>query len=229
MPLLHEDTQALLDSYDPARPIFFAFLDFDGDPVRVTTAGYSVAFSGTGDPDLDGKTYSALDPRFIDVGEVGYREGGSETLTCSLSGILGLDSDTLSLIGDRSKWQGRPARLWVLLKDEAGTQQGAVAPYYSGYMSEVEILPAPDEQTIRLRIEHYLAALNTASNRTYLSQSRFDAADQSAKASTGAANAGKAGPGAATVPGGTYGGAGGSGGGGGAQLDPMMPGGWRQN
>jgi hypothetical protein len=202
MPLLSPETQALLDSYDPIKPIYFAFLDLVGDPVRVTTAGFNVTFSSTGDADLDGFTFSAVDPRFIEVGEVSYREGGSETLTCSLSGILGLDSDTLNLLGDRANWQGREARLWKLIRNEAGVQQGAIIPYYTGYCSTVEIQPSPKSQTISLGIEHYLASLTAPSNRTYLSQNRYDAADQSARATMGSTNAGKTGPGGGVVPGG---------------------------
>lgn len=219
MPLLHEDTQALLDSYDPVSPAYFAFLDLDGDPVRVTTAGFNVAFAATGDADLDGFTFDAVDPRFIEVGEVSYREGGSETLTCQLSGILDLDTDTLNLVGDKAKWQGRPARLWVLVRDADGNQQGAVVPYYSGYMSAIDILPSPQTQTIKLEIEHYLASQNSASNRTYLSQSRYDAADQSGRATTGSANAGATGPGGGTVPPG----GGGGWGDGGVRLPEFSP------
>lgn len=178
------------------HPAFFAFIDVQGDPIRVTTAGYNVIFSGTGDPDLDGHEFSAVDPRVVEIGEVSHRDGGSETLTCSLSGILELDEETLDNIGDKAKWQGRLLRLWMLVRDRDGTQLGGVVPYYTGYMAAAEILPSPEEQIIRLSVENYLSALTArASNRGYLSQSEYDAADTSARATIGSANNAKSGPG----------------------------------
>ncbi len=100
---------ALSEAY--VRPIFFAYLDIDGDPLRACTANQSITISGTGDADLDGITFDGIDPQFVDIGTVKERDGGSDTVICKLSGLVGIDDALLALIGDTAKWQGRLARL----------------------------------------------------------------------------------------------------------------------
>lgn len=183
------------------QPAYFGFLDFVGDPLRATTYGIDVSFAATGDADLDGFTFEAWDPQFVDVGDVSNQQGGSETVNVTLSGILSIDGDLLNLIGDRSKWYRRTARLWMRVHDEAGAAQGAIIPYYTGYMTDVRIVPAPESQTIVVEIENYLNILKDASNRNYLNQGDYDSADVSAKATIGAANGASRGPGG-TISGG---------------------------
>lgn len=189
MPELDSGTSAALDD-EVIHDVWFAFLDIEGDVIRVTTAGYDVTLTGTGDPDLDDQTFVAVDPSVLDIDEVSHREGGSETVTARLSGILEFDAETMNAIGDRARWQGRLVRLWLGIRDADGEWAGALAPYYTGYMMAVELLPSALSQTIELQIENYLALLSSASNRSYLNQAHYDAADQSARATIGAANAG---------------------------------------
>ena len=169
-------------------PAWVCYLDIDGDELRVTTAPNSLSFSGTGDDDLDGETYSAITPSLVNVGQVKNQEGGSETLTVSLSGIVGPDTDLLNAIGDTSVWQGRPARLWCVIYSPAMVQQGAVWAFYTGRMSSVRLSGSPDNQTVEMDIENYLAALKQASGRTYMDQSKFDSGDLSAKYKLATAN-----------------------------------------
>lgn len=176
----------LASSYFAAA--WVAWLDFYGDPVRVTTAGIGLTFSGTGDSDLDGHTFDAVSPELVSVGDVKNSEGGSETLVYALSGIVGPDSDLLDILGDPSQWQGRAARLWAVIYDESGAQQGAVWPVHTGRMSAMQIIGSPTAQTVKLDVESYLAALKQASGRTYLDQGRFNPADNSAALKIGAAN-----------------------------------------
>lgn len=203
------------------QPSYFAYLDIVGQPFRVTTANADVTFSATGDADLDGQTFSAISPEVVEVGDVVHSEGGSETLNCSLSGLLNGDLDTLNTIGNKASWQGRKARLWVWIHDENGTAQGAIAPYYTGYMVAIEIQPSPDSQVIRLQIENYLAALNEASQRTYLGQKTFDATDLSPQAILAAVNGARRGPASGLGFGGGGGGGGGSRGGGGVDRQDV--------
>lgn len=201
---------------DTLRPVFFAYLDILGDPVRATTAGHDVTLPTLPDPDLSGKTFLGVDPRVVSIGDVSYQEGGSDTLAVAMSGLILPDNDLLNTIAVKANWQGRPARLWVMIRDEDGVQQGAIAPYYTGYMMSLTINPSPEGQTITLEIENYKALLTSASNRTYLDQAAFDPADQSARATIGAANNARTGPGASigTGGGGSFGGGGGDFGGG---------------
>ena len=174
------------------RPFFVAWLDITGDVIRVTTAPVSLLFSGTGDTDLDGNTFSAVDHTFIDISEVVHKEGGSETVTCTLSGMMGVDSTLLNQIGTKSNWQGRTARLWLGFITEHGAVI-SVAPYYTGYMMTPRISGSPDMQTIALEIEGYLASMSEASGRTYLDQSYYDSADTSAASTISNANGTSAG------------------------------------
>lgn len=171
------------------RPVTFCYLDIKGEPVRVTDAPYSFTFQGTGDEDLDGFTFDAVDPRVVSVAAVKAKEGGTDTVTLTLSGLIGVDSDLLNTIGDKSLWQGRDARLWKAMLDPVTFQQiGAIWPFYTGYMSVPKIVGDKTSQTISLDLESYLAFFGQASNRTYLDQVLYDPGDRSAELAIAIAN-----------------------------------------
>lgn len=171
-------------------PVFFCYLDIVGDPLRACTAGQSVVFPGglTGDADLDGQTFDGINPQFVDIGPVRQKDGGVDSITCKLSGLASLDSSLLAIIGDRSNWQGRTARLWRTIRDAGGTQQGAIQHLFTGWMTSLAIGGSPASQTINLTIQSYIAAFSGASGRTYLDQDLFDPGDLSAKAAIALAN-----------------------------------------
>ncbi|HYD39125.1 MAG TPA: hypothetical protein VEA60_16020, partial [Allosphingosinicella sp.] len=183
----------------------FIWLDFVGTPVRACTWFEDVTLAATGDSELDG-TYEAVDPAMLDIGDVDLGEGGSGALTITLSGIVGVDTSVLNLIGDRSKWYLRTVRLWSRVHDENLVQQGAIVAYYSGFMVDIRIVPRPDSQAIEVVAENYRSLLGEASLRTYMDQALFDAADQSARATVAAANGARTGPAAAVGSGGGFGG-----------------------
>lgn len=170
------------------HPCYVGWLDFLGDPVRVTTAPYSVTFAGTGDADLDGKTFDAITPELVGVSEVHHQDQGSDTVTATLGGLIGPNTDLLNIIGDRSKWQGRNARLWLMLYDTAFARIGNVWPYYTGILLDAGIKGSIEAQTIEVQIESYLASFDEPSNRTYLDQKSYDAGDLSAEAAIAIAN-----------------------------------------
>ena len=198
-----------LDSGAATSPAFFVFLDILGDPVRASTAGYDVSFTAgqTGDPDLDGHTFGGIDPRVVNIGELTNSRGGSDTLECSLSGLLLPDNDLLNTVANKANWRGRVARFWVQIRDENNVWRGKIAHYHTGYMWSLEIEPSPERQIITLKTENYLSFLKRASGRTYLSQNIFDPNDQSARATIGAANGAK-GPASGVNYGGSYSGGG---------------------
>lgn len=197
------------------KPAFLAYLDIVGDPVRATTWPADLSFNGTGDADLDGHTFLALKPEFIDISEVKFQEGGSETVTARLSGLILPDNDLLNILNNEANWKGRVARLWQAVYNENDVQQGVFWNYYTGRMVNMPITGDPGQQIIELTIETYLASLSNASNRTYLDQADFDPDDHSAEAAIAIAN-GTSGNGlSGGGGGGSYGyGAGGGGGGG---------------
>ena len=215
MPTLDTAAKAALDQ-PVIAPAQFIFLDIAGDPIRATTFAANVTPSGTGDADLDGQTFSAIDPQVLRVGEVTHSASGSETLSVELSGLVTIDTDLLNGMANPALWRGRLARLWLRVHDEAGAAQGNYFPIYTGYMASVAINPSPDAQTIELRIENYLAAFSAPSNRSYLNQRDYDPLDASAAATISSVNGSKVqnvGPAL---------GAGSSGGGGSGSFSDMM-------
>lgn len=183
-------TLAMLGA-DVVRPPFLAWLDIVGDPVRATTWETSLRLTGTGDPDLDGQLYSAVSPVMGSISGVKRATGGTETVTATLSGIVGPNSDLLNILGDETKWKGRLARLWFLTLNEAGDRVGAVVPYYTGRMVGFSISGSATMQTAKITIESYLASLTAASNRTYLDQGDFVTGDSSASLTLAVANGAK--------------------------------------
>lgn len=173
------------------RPPFLAWLDIVGDPVRATTWEVSLRLTGTGDADLDDQMFSAIDPTMGSVSGVKRATGGSETVTATLSGIVGPNSDLLNILGDETKWKGRLARLWFLTLNSAGDRVGAVVPYYTGRMVGFSISGSASQQTAKITIESYLASLTSASNRTYLDQADFVPSDTSASLTLAVANGAK--------------------------------------
>ncbi|MGI4876660.1 MAG: hypothetical protein ACRYG4_04170 [Janthinobacterium lividum] len=166
---------------------WMAWLDLVGDTIRVTTAPYPLTFAGTGDADLDGFTFGTT-AGLISVGEVTQKVGGSDSVTVFLSGLQGIDTATLNTIGTKSNFQGRTARLWMVILDPTTHAVVAIKDYYLGSMMTPRIAGSIAAQTIALEIESYLAVLADASNRTYLDAASFDSGDTSAAASIAAAN-----------------------------------------
>lgn len=199
------------------KPVWFGWLDFVGDPVRANTSGADIDVDGTGDPDLDGNTFMGITARFIDISSVKLKEGGSDAVTATLSGIQGLDADDLELIADPVNWRGRDARLWRIIRNAANEQQGGFHAYYTGKMVGLTHAGSGREQVIQVTIESYLAVFSAASNRSYLDQARFDPGDLSARAAIAIANGDYGGAAARAV-----GGSGAGGGGGGGRLNPNV-------
>jgi hypothetical protein len=169
------------------RPVWFGFLDFDGDPVRANTSGGDITISGASDSDLN-YTFFGIHADIVEVSDIKIGESGTDTVTVRLSGLRGPDIDLMNTIGDISNWQGRTARLWRMIRDTNGTQQGGIQPYYTGYMMSAGFEGDPESQSIAITIESYLAAFSQASNRTYLNQADYDPDDLTAQAIIAIAN-----------------------------------------
>lgn len=183
-----DPTAAAALEADIIKPVFFAYLDIDTEPVRANSSGYDMTPTGTGDIDLDDELFTGIGHMFVDISSVKVSDQGTETVNATLSGLPEIDEDTLNLLGDASNWQGRIARLWRVIRDASNVQQGGFQPYYTGYMTSLEIGGDDAGQTITVAIETYLAAFSSAPNRTYLDQERYDAGDLSARAAISIAN-----------------------------------------
>jgi len=205
------------------------YADIQGDVLRATSGLYDKTIAASGDSELDG-TYESYSHQVIEVGSVKHNETGSDTVAVSMHGLLvNLDpilerdgdtiytrdtetvlvrtSDFLNTIGDKTRWQGRAARLWFYCVDENETQVGSIIPYYTGYMNDIVVAGSPEAQRVTLTIENYLASLSGAPSKTYMMQNLFDSGDLSANATLGAANG--IGGGGSTNYGGSGGGMGG--------------------
>lgn len=186
---LPDSTASAALSASVIKPVFFAFLDFDGEPVRINTSGADVVPSGSGDPDLDGLTFLGISGDLVDISAIKYASGGSETVAATVSGLPGVDDDDLAMLADPTNWRGRDARIWRVIRNSANVQQGGFHNYYTGKMTGLTHGGSPDDgQTIRVTIESYLAAFSAPSNRTYMDQERYDPTDLSAKAAVAIAN-----------------------------------------
>lgn len=185
------------------------YADFVGDVLRGTTGLYDKAVSGSGDSELDG-IYESFDHNLINVSPVKHNETGSDTVAISMSGLIVNNAAFLAIIGDKSKWHGRIARLWFYCVNENEGQVGSIIPYYTGYMNEVGISGNSESQTVTLTIENYLTSIAGAQNKTYLIQNIYDVGDLSGEAAVSAANG--------MAEAGNYG-YGGGGGGGGGEFD----------
>lgn len=183
-----DPTAAAALEADIIKPVFFAWLDIDTDPVRANSSGHDITPASTGDSDLDDELFIGIGHMFVDIGSVKVSDQGTESVTAKLSGLPVIDEDALELLGDSANWQGRIARLWRVIRNAANVQQGGFQPYYTGYMTALEIGGDADGQVISVTIETYLAAFSAAPNRTYLDQKRYDSGDQSAKAAIAIAN-----------------------------------------
>lgn len=178
---------------------WFAFIDIKDDPLRSVTGVQNIAFAAgeTGDPDLDGHTFDALPSDLVDVSDVQHSESGSQTVTASLSGLPFENDDLLDVVGDKTRWRKREARLWFRLLEPVEYAPAGhairftpmpIQPFYSGYLVGMTVDTDEDSQTINVSIENYQAALTEGSGLTYLHQSEFDAGDNSAAQTLAAAN-----------------------------------------
>lgn len=184
------DSTAITALYQQTvKPVFFAFLDFVGDPIRVNTSGADWTPTGLSDPDIDDQLFTGISGDLVDVSSVRYAMGGSEPVTATLSGIPGVDDDTLAMLADPANWRGRNARLWRVIRNASNVQQGGYHCFYTGQMTEIKHSGSPEGgQAIAVTIESYIAMLSQASNRTYMDQDRYDAGDLSAQAAVAIAN-----------------------------------------
>ena len=182
------DAQAALAA-DRRRVFSYAFLDINGDPQRVTDGPYSVTFSGTGDEDLDGFTFTAIDATFVSVSDVHQKEGGGDTVTCTLSGLASLDDELMTTLGNRANFMRRDARFWRQMRHPDTLQPiGAIWHHHTGVMSAPKHTGDGTSGILQLEVESYLTYFAGPSNRTYLDQSRYDPGDKSADLSIAIAN-----------------------------------------
>lgn len=187
---LPDSTASAALSESVINPVYFVYLDFVGVPVLANTSGANITPSGTGIAKLDGNEFVGVDGQFADLSPIRTADGGSKSITATLSGIPGdaVDDDVLAILDDPTQWRSRDADVWQIIRDASNTQQGGYRTWCAGRI--VALNHGGDERGLKItvQIEGYLAALAEASNRTYLDQERYDATDLSAAAAIAIAN-----------------------------------------
>lgn len=181
-------------------PIWLIFMDFADEPLRGCTGGFDFSVTGTGDPDLDGKTFECINSRMIDVSDIDSGTGGTDTVQVRISGLAGLDNEALDQLNNPPLYQGRLCRLWRIIRNTDGEMIGGVQAYYTGYLSGAFVQSDPDEQIIHFDVEGYISAYSAPSMRTYLDQELYDAGDLSARAAIAIANSSGADPAVGSGP-----------------------------
>lgn len=190
------------------RPVWFLWLDFADGAIRATTLPHNVTLISS-DPELNGQAFGALEAKVQEFGQVHQQEGGSETVTISLSGQLLPNVDLMNKVANRTNWQGRGVKFWQGIVDENAVFTGNIWLYHAGWMSSLSMGGGAKMQTITLSIEGYLALFGRASQRTYMDQTLIDAGDLSPRLITASSSPGSGSGGVPGVPGPTGGGRGG--------------------
>jgi hypothetical protein len=186
MPILDSTAQAALG--DHFAVAWYIFLDLDGDPLRVTTFGQDTVFSSTGDVDLDGNTFVAFGGaarrrRRKQFGKRLRHAARHPVRHC----LHRHDAARRDRRQDQVAGPPLPHMVPALRRCGSNAPRRNRQPLHRLYV-EVRFVAAPKGQTIQLSVENYLAYTTQASNRSYLNQKDYDAADTSAAATIAAAN-----------------------------------------
>lgn len=133
------------------RPVLLVELDFPSGVMRLANA--------RGDVSWQGETFAG-DGRFLDFDEIEETIDLRPTVA-RLTFAAADAADPLYLALRDDAYQGRSARLWLLLLDAAGAVIGAVDdPFYAGRMDAPEWDETPSTPTVTLAVEGHLADLD---------------------------------------------------------------------
>lgn len=178
-------------SQPTVRVALCAYLDLLDEPLRYCISPVtplvmpSLSLLDLPDPDFDGQTFIALDPRFVSVSAVTNGEGGTERVDFVVSGDIDLDSEVMNALSDPARFRGRVAKIWSVLLNDAW-QPIAADPDYVGFMAVPSYALDPASAQITVSAENHLAlSAGGAPARTLLSQKLYDPGDESAAATLG--------------------------------------------
>ena len=178
------------------RVALCAYLDLLDEPLRYCMAPVGeLTMPGASlldlpDPDFDGQTFTALDPRFISVSPIRNGPGGTERVEFAVSGDIDLDLAVMNALSNPARFRGRVAKVWTVLLSPA-YQPIAADPEYVGFMSVPSYAVGASASRITVAAENYLAlSAGGAPARTLLSQQLYDPNDLSAQATLGKSDGG---------------------------------------
>ncbi len=178
-------------SQPTVRVALCAYLDLLNEPLRYALAPMAelampaISLLDLPDPDFDGQTFTALDPRFVSVSAIRNGPGGSQRVDFSVAGDIDLDSEVMTALSDPARFRGRVAKVWTVLLD-AAYQPIAADTEYTGFMTVPSFALAAAASQITIAAENHLAlSAGGAPARTLLSQQLYDPDDLSAQATLG--------------------------------------------
>lgn len=160
-------------------PIWFLWLDVEGDPLRMHTGLGEITFgaSETGDPALDGYTFTGLG-QLATIGQIQESENGSGPVSITVPGVDPEVAGFKPFIADARRWQFRRAVLWFSYVTADGT--GLVdSPERekTGRMDDMDIEHSGDTCTITLNLEGFAASSGPPLNSRYADQAEIDPDD----------------------------------------------------
>ncbi|MCD1591814.1 hypothetical protein K7H13_13755 [Qipengyuania citrea] len=215
---LHAEWSAKLRNEFGITPAIFGWFDFKSGPVGVWTGTHPITPKGTGDIELDNKTFDPLvNGAPINIGTNNFSYQGSEAFTLSMAIPESPSTYVQAASVDPEEYQARTAILWRAMMVTAPTpgQEGiwAFRRVRAGAMDELSISYNGKEHLFTLTIEAHASMISAATGSNWLDQKRFDPLDTSQDFAVSIAN-NPSNP-SRGAAGGSYGGGGGGGGRGG--------------
>jgi len=138
-------------------------------------------FPSTGDPSLDGKTFSGLGD-ILEINTVSEGVGGSDGLEITFPGVDLNDTMMQQVIRDRDRWQFRRAIVWLMLLDPV-TFLVAGQPFRikTGRIDSMPFEENNEGGTIKCVIEGQQSSADEPLNTRYSEQIDINANDTSQK------------------------------------------------
>jgi hypothetical protein len=155
-------------------------LDIEGDPLFAWSGIGDLVFAAgqTGDPALDGQTFSGTGD-ILEVGTVSDSIGGSDALEIALPGVNLQDPILRQVIYNRNRWQFRRAWVWMMLLDE--TTGEIVGNPFRIKTGRMDAMPYSEDEdgTVKCRIEGQQAYGDTPLDTRYSEQGLLNPNDKS--------------------------------------------------
>lgn len=171
------------EKVNPRPPVWFVYLDIEGDPVRAWTATWNMTFgaSETGDPLLDGFEFLATGG-LGEIGNIADGLTGGGPVTLRLPAVDPAETAFNEIVANARSWQWRRAVIWRSYIDlETGQLLYPPRRVRSGRMDNLKAVDAEDDAYISVDVESHAAHAQVALESRYAEQREIDATDISQK------------------------------------------------
>lgn len=160
-------------------PIWLLWLDVEDDPIYAFTGVGTISFAEgeTGDPALDGKTFTGLG-QIAMIGDIQESENGSGATRITVPGVDPALPGFKQFVADRRAWQFRRAILWHTYATADAT---GLVDYpqreKTGRMDGLEVRRDGDMRVISINIEGFAASGMYPTGTKYAEQPEIDPSD----------------------------------------------------